>query len=312
MLSGTATTPQTLKGMKPMMRRFDLDTIAALAEGRLDPSDAAALEAAIAADPRAAAELTRQRLALSVLHEAPEPSLTDSERSILHSAVASALGIEDGAILDRRSTAATGAGVRLSPPGEKRIPWGAIGVAAVGLAALVMVVPVADMLSSGGDDSAGATTFAEAAVATAEDGTDTSESAREPSAAIPEEDLKTSESTTITTVAATEVTTTEAATVTAGADPLETVLMSELAAVRSDPDQLATLTAAALPEAACAQEAGALLADVEFDHFEYVPTEEAGAATGYVVYFAVPAEADPVGTLYAFPVDDCTSPVEIP
>lgn len=297
-----------------MMRRFDPDTIAALAEGRLAPSDAAALEAAIAADPKAAAELARQRLALTALRGALRPSLTASERSLLRCAVASALGVEDGAMAGERTVAATEAGVRLIPPRPRRVPWGAIGIAAASLAALVLAVPAADLLSFGGDDSAAGTTVAEASIAVAAEETDAVERTGETTsgAALPEADMQVSEAgaTTSTTTAA-EATTT-AAIPTSSIDPLQAALIDELLALRSDPDRLATFTAAALPDAACSEEAGALLVDTEFGHFEYPLTEENGGDTGYVVYFVLPPETDPIGTLYAFPIDDCASPLEIP
>jgi len=121
------------------MPEFDHDRIAALAEGRLAPEDAAVLERAIAADPRASAELAAHRRALAATRSAPAALLSDDERSRIRLAVATAIGMAPGA------TAAANA---------RRVPWAAISIAAASLAALVAVVPLAGLLTGGGDDSA--------------------------------------------------------------------------------------------------------------------------------------------------------------
>ncbi len=118
------------------MPRYDPETIAALAEGRLEPEEAAALEREIAADPVASADLAAQRLALEALAAAPPAELTPSERTELRAAVADALGI-----------------VASDPIGEPRrrtAPWASLGIAAAALAALVAIVPVVGLLSTGG------------------------------------------------------------------------------------------------------------------------------------------------------------------
>jgi hypothetical protein len=118
------------------MPEFDAETIAALAEGRLDPERAGELERAIASDPDAAADLAAQRAALAAVTSAPLPTLSPAERSGLRAAVAEAIGVT--------ATPAQ------SPSPARRVPWGAIGVAAAALAALVAVVPLAGLLRSSG------------------------------------------------------------------------------------------------------------------------------------------------------------------
>jgi len=129
------------------MTDFDPDRIAALAAGTLDPTEAAALERRIAADPRAAAELAAQRLALQALHQAPAPVLSAEERSELHRAVAAALNLEEAApaVVSAR----------------RRVPWRPIAVAAAALAAIAAAVPLVGLLSVG-EDQAALSTVAEA------------------------------------------------------------------------------------------------------------------------------------------------------
>lgn len=147
------------------MSRYDPDRIAALAAGSLDPAEAAAFEAEIAADPRAAAELSAQRLALGAIRRSPAPVLSADERTELRRAVAAALHLEQSPRLVA-ATAST----------HRRVPWRPLAVAATALAALVAAVPLFGLLSVGSGDSAGTTAaFAatttlpgDAAIATAE------------------------------------------------------------------------------------------------------------------------------------------------
>lgn len=120
------------------MPELDHDLITALAEGRLGVNEAAAAERAIAADPDAAAALALQRHSLAATRAAPPAALTDGERDNVRMAVAEAIGF------DRRP----------APAGSRRrVPWGAIAVAAGTLAALVAVVPIAGLLTGGQPDS---------------------------------------------------------------------------------------------------------------------------------------------------------------
>ncbi|MEX0825785.1 MAG: hypothetical protein WD184_03355 [Acidimicrobiia bacterium] len=120
------------------MPEFDHDLIAALADGRLDPSEAAAAERVIAADGEATAALAQHRRALAAVRAAPPANLTDGERERVHMAVAEAIGFD-------RTPASAASG--------RRAPWGAITVAAATLAALVAVVPIAGLLTSDQPDS---------------------------------------------------------------------------------------------------------------------------------------------------------------
>lgn len=139
------------------MVKYDPDRIAALAAGSLDPAEAAALEAAIAADPRAAAELAAQRLALDAIRRSPAPVLSADERTELRRAVAAALHLEDS----EQPVAAITA--------RRRLAWRPLAVAAAALAALVAVVPLFGLLSAG-DNEASMTTVAIAATTEARDG----------------------------------------------------------------------------------------------------------------------------------------------
>ena len=135
------------------MARYDPDRIAALAAGSLDPPEAAALEAEIAADPRAAAELAAHRLALQALRRAPAPTLSAAERSELRRAVAHALNLEPSSL----TTAST----------ARRLPWRALALAAAALAAIVAVVPLMGLLSVGGDEAQTESVALEAGTTTA-------------------------------------------------------------------------------------------------------------------------------------------------
>jgi hypothetical protein len=121
------------------MTRFDPETIAALAEGRLEAADAAELERELGADPEAAAELAAQRKALEALGRLPAASLRDDERTRLRSSVADALGLAP-------------APAPAPQPPRRRIPWPTVAVAAASLVAIVAIVPATGLLSTGGDD----------------------------------------------------------------------------------------------------------------------------------------------------------------
>lgn len=136
------------------MPRFDPDTIAALAEGRLPAEEAARLEREIASDPAARAELEAHRTALAALAAAPPIALTDLERAGLRASIADAIGLVEP-VAAPASTA-------------RRVPWGSLGIAAAALFGLIAVVPVVGLLNtSGGDDAA--TELAPAAVTTLSD-----------------------------------------------------------------------------------------------------------------------------------------------
>jgi hypothetical protein len=141
------------------MAKYDPDRIAALAAGALDPAEAAVLEAEIAADPRAAAELAAQRLALEAVRRAPAPLLSDAERTELRRAVAAALHLEDSA---QPAAAALAS--------RRRVPWRPLAVAAAALTALVAAVPLFGLLSVGDNEAAQTTIALSATSESQEDG----------------------------------------------------------------------------------------------------------------------------------------------
>lgn len=138
------------------MHRFDPDTIAALAEGRLPAEEAARLEREIAADPGARAELEAHRTALAALAGASALTLTELERAGLRASIADAIGLVEPA-------AAAAAAPR-------RVPWGSLGIAAVALFGLIAVVPVVGLLNTSGGDDAGTALAPAASTTEAEDG----------------------------------------------------------------------------------------------------------------------------------------------
>ena len=128
------------------MTKYDQDRIADLVSGSLDPAEAAALEAEIARDPRAAAELAAQRFARDALRGTPAPVLSADERTELHRAVAAALHLDESPQPAPITT-------------RRRVPWRPLAVAAAALAALVVAVPLFGLLSVG-DNEAAMTTIA--------------------------------------------------------------------------------------------------------------------------------------------------------
>ena len=137
------------------MTDYDQDRIADLVSGSLDPAEAAALEAEIARDPRAAAELAAQRFARDALRATPAPVLSADERAELHRAVAAALHLDESPQPVATTT-------------RRRVPWRPLAVAAATLAALVVAVPLFGLLSVG-DNEAAMTTIALEATTEARD-----------------------------------------------------------------------------------------------------------------------------------------------
>jgi len=138
------------------MTRYDPEIIAALAEGRLDPQEAEALERAIAADPVASADLAAQRTALEAMRDEPAPMLTTAERSDLRRRIAAELGLTPA---------------EAPAPAPRRIAWGSIAVAAAALVGVIAIVPVVGLLTTSGDGDAAAVSLAdEASEATARSG----------------------------------------------------------------------------------------------------------------------------------------------
>jgi hypothetical protein len=122
------------------MPRYDPDIIAALAEGRLAPDEAARIEREIASDPVAAADLAAHRVALTALAGATPLMLTELERAGLRASIADAIGL----------AGASPVAVATS----RRVPWGSLGVAAAALFGLIAIVPLVGLLDTGGSDDA--------------------------------------------------------------------------------------------------------------------------------------------------------------
>ncbi len=131
------------------MTDFDHELIAAVAEGTLPANEAADLEARIAADPVASAELEAQRAALAALAAATPPRLDDLERRRLHRSVADELDL----VLPEPATRRT----RRWP-----VNWSALATAAAVLLGVALAAPLLSLLNTS-DSSGDATTTVVAA-----------------------------------------------------------------------------------------------------------------------------------------------------
>ena len=303
------------------MPRYDPDVIAALAEGRLNPEEAATVEREIAADPVAATQLAELRIALEAAAEAARPELTVSERTDLRAAVADALGIT------------TPEAVAEALP--RRVPWGSLGIAAAALAGLVAIVPVVGLLSTGGaDDVASLDLAAEAPITTvtaqsqaraatadeaeagalvaeaeADDALTTGEAS---GADAPAFGSSTTLPATTTTppaaVATTQATTTSdgSTTTTAEGGGVEQ-LTAELEVIRSDPDAINALAGEAVEGHSCWVEDGEIRADPPPQR--YVFEYDNGELT-VIVYFEL--EEGVAGPFQVWGVPDCADLVVIP
>lgn len=310
------------------MPRHNPDVIAALAEGRLDPEEAAALEREISADPVAAAELAAHRIALAAIADASKPSMSMAERSDLRDAVADALGI----------TAAEPAAEETS---ARRVPWASLGIAAATLAGLMAIVPIAGLLSTGGADDAASlelgalaptSTAAEEAAADAEM---RAAPAADELAVVSDGDLDDAlmagetgndavgfgSSTTVartTTAAAAPATTTPATTTTAPAPESSTTsstaseavqqLTAELEVIRSDPTAVTESADEALAEDACyVEDAEKILVEPRPSRFRF--EYENGQLTVIVYFELVGTE---LGPFQVWGLPDCADLVVIP
>ena len=282
------------------MHRFDPELVAALAEGTLEAAEAGALEAQIAADPAALADLAKQRAALAAIRTAGSPRLEDLERTTLRAAIAEQLGL---AAADSPAAAPT-----------RRVAWGAIAVAASALVAIVAFAPVVGLLSTGGSDDAGDLTFGDDATLVADEA-DAPLGASLP----PGDDMETEA---ITTTAPATVATgnnefTPAAVETGGVERSAADRLSvadDLALLKGDPEALQVLGMPVDETTACLAEATELLGSAELLFFEYpAPAEDpARAPIVYVVFHLPAADGAEPGTLLAFSPDDCVTPIAIP
>ena len=280
------------------MHSFDPELVAALAEGTLAPAEATALEARIAADPAAAADLADQRAALAAIRGAASPHLDERERIALHAAVAGQLGL-------------TADGPAVAPRPRRRMAWGPIAVAATTLVAIIAFAPtVADI--AGGDDEAAITAEGTTTVAT----TDLEFDAAPLGADLPPEP----------TLAATDATDggnlgagDAYATTTLGAAMTERaaylpVVAEDLMLLKGDPEALDVLERPIDDSTACVTEATEFLGSPDLTTFSY-PTEStdpASAPVSYVVFRLAPEDGEGPGTLVAFDPADCGMPIAVP
>jgi len=302
------------------MPRYDPDVIAALAEGRLDPEEAATVEREIAADPVAATQLAELRIALEAAGEAARPELTVSERSDLRAAVADALGITTPEVA--------------AQPLTRRVPWGSLGIAAATLAGLLAVVPVVGLLSTGGADDAATlelaaeaapTTFADpsAARSALTDETESAVVAAEADDALTTGDASGADapafgsSTTLTATTTTPppaaVATTQAATTSEGsttsstADPAVEQLTAELGVIRNDPEAVNERAIEAAPDHECWFDDGKIRAVPPPQRFVF---EYDNGELTVIVYFEL--EEGVAGPFQVWGVPNCAELVVIP
>lgn len=290
------------------MPRYDADVIAALAEGRLEPKEAATVEREIAADPVAATQLAELRIALQAAAEAARPELTIAERSDLRAAVADALGIT------------TPEAVAQALP--RRIPWTSLGIAAAALAGLIAVVPVVGLLSTGGADNAAPLDLAaEAPATTAAAQLERSAAADETGlvvAAAEADDAPTTDdaagdasafdsSTTLPAATTQAAPSSEGSTKTTVAVEGVEQLAAELVVIRSDPIAVDELAVEAGQDHECWVKDGEIRADPPPQR--YVFEYDNGELT-VIVYFEL--EEGVAGPFQVWGVPDCAELVVIP
>ncbi len=290
------------------MPRYDPDVIAALAEGRLEPKEAAAVEREIAADPVAATQLAELRIALEAAAEAARPELTVAERSDLRAAVADALGI------------ATPEAVAHALP--RRIPWSSLGIAAAALAGLIAVVPVVGLLSTGGADNAASLDLAaEAAATTATAQLERSAAADETGLVVaaaeaddaPTIDDAAGDASAFGSATTLPAVTTQAATSSEGSTkPTVAVegveqLTAELVVIRSDPAAVDELAVEAVQDHECWVEDGEIRADPPPQRYVF---EYDNNQLTVIVYFEL--EEGVAGPFQVWGVPECADLVVIP
>ncbi|MCP4964110.1 MAG: hypothetical protein GY926_02630 [bacterium] len=130
------------------MHEHDQEIIMALAEGTLDDAAAAAAETAISPCAECTTDLELQRLALSVLDEAPAVYMTATESSQLHSSLKKELRVLSSA----------------PAPITKQFAWGRwLSVAAGAAAVFLVVFMVLPGLEIGSNDDSADMTIAAAA-----------------------------------------------------------------------------------------------------------------------------------------------------
>lgn len=281
------------------MNSFDPELLAALAEGRLAPADAAALEAAIASDPTALGEVEAHRTALALIRSGSSIRLRDEERTALRAAVAAQLGLSSQ-------------GMPVRTP-RRRVAWGAIAVSAAALAAIIALAPVVGLIGDrGGDDSA--MTVADAAPTL--DG----DAARDAGPLESESPPATESGTDTVPLASTaaggeEFATTTLATAFAENSVDMTRLAQDLTLLRSDPEGLQVVAAPTDSTTPCVAEAIVYFDTDALTWFAYPyppEAEEAAEATIQYVVFILGDTTDGTAILVAFAPSDCAVPIPVP
>ncbi len=288
------------------MTDFDHELIAALAEGTLPADEAADLEARIAADPAARAELDAQRVALAAIAAAAPPQLDDLERRRLHRSVAAELDL----VLPERAATA--------PRRRWSVNWSALATAAAVLLGVALAAPLLSLLNTSGSSDA-TTTVADAAA----DGDVQSQALDAPAETIPQaEDLAQASEPVQDEAAAAEAPpeTTMVATTTAAPADADSVarfgplvdfgpLDAELTQVRARLTARGELFDRAGDDTAepppCVEELRTSLLADGAEETTTVTLLGTGAFAGAPVYVLAVADGDVVQALSAVDADDC-------
>lgn len=279
------------------MHRFDPELVAALADGTLEAEEAAAFEAQIAADPAALAELAKQRAALAAIRASRAPKLENDERTTLRARIADELGL----------TASESPSVAR----PRRVAWGAIGVAASALIAIVAFAPVTGLLKTG-DDDGGDLSFAEVGTTTSRqsDGDASTASTLATASADTPEIAPTTLSSDPATVGGEENATTTVAGMNDRSAYGPPGVADDLALLKGDPSALEELGAPVDTTTPCRDEATEALGSTDLLAFSYSPSGD--DAAGYQVFYVRPVEGASPASLLAFTHTDCTTPILVP
>ncbi len=277
------------------MNRFDPELVAALAEGALEAEEAAAFKAQIAVDPAALAELAKQQTALAAIRASQAPKLDSAERTTLRARIADELGL----------TASESPSVAR----PRRVAWGAIGVAASALIAIVAFAPVAGLLKTGGND-VGDLSFAEVGTTTSRqsDGDGSTASTLATASADAPEIAPTTLSSETATAGGEEYATTTAAGMIERSAYGPPNVADDLALLKDDPSALEELGAPVESTTPCINEATEALGSGELRSFAYSPSGD--DAANYQVFFLQPADGS--YSMVAFEPGDCTTPFLVP
>jgi hypothetical protein len=281
------------------MNSFDPELLAALAEGSLSPADAVALEARIATEPAALAELGAQRRALAFIRSAPASPLRDGERTALRAAIATQLGLSPDAAP--------------VPTPRRRVAWGALAVSATALAAIVALSPMVGLIGDGGGDDAAMTVADGATTPDGDTARDSGLLGAEPPADTAPGDATVPLVPTATGGEESAITTLATAFTENSADM--TKLAQDLTLLRSDPEGLQVVAAPTDSTTPCVAEAIVYFDTAALTWFPYLyPAEAEGAVEATIEYavFILGDTGDGTALLVAFAPGDCAVPIPVP